>query len=190
MHPSPSTETVRPVEPRVRVAMDVLPDVAYEKGQSIAIGLTDFNSCQTMQTSCARADREEGSPHTAPGGQGVVSSFDPALIEAETTGLKRLAQNVTLVLAGLGASDGLATRLGVRRLDGDLVVGGRRGRARRGRLPSGRPCWSVRSSRRGRRRARAFCSARSGKPPAASSNISRTRLPAAVSFASPAGIEM
>jgi DNA-binding transcriptional MerR regulator len=52
----------------------------------------------------------------------VVSSFDPALIEAEKTGLERLGQNVTLFLAGPGASDELTTRLGVRRLDGDLIA--------------------------------------------------------------------
>jgi hypothetical protein len=52
----------------------------------------------------------------------VVSSFDPALLDAEAAGLGRLAQVVRLALAGPGATDELCARLGVRRLDGDLVA--------------------------------------------------------------------
>jgi MerR family transcriptional regulator, light-induced transcriptional regulator len=52
----------------------------------------------------------------------VVSSFDPALFEAQEPGLRRLARAVPLALAGPGASDELSARLGARRLDGDLVA--------------------------------------------------------------------
>ena len=52
----------------------------------------------------------------------VLTSFDPALLETQATGLKRLARSVPLALSGPGASDALCTRLGVRRLDGDLVA--------------------------------------------------------------------
>ena len=52
----------------------------------------------------------------------VVSSFDPSLLEAEAGALRRLARAVPLALSGPGASDELCARLGVRRLDGDLVA--------------------------------------------------------------------
>jgi MerR family transcriptional regulator, light-induced transcriptional regulator len=52
----------------------------------------------------------------------VVSSFDPALLEQEAAGLRRLARIVPLALAGPGASDELAARLRARCLDGDLVA--------------------------------------------------------------------
>jgi MerR family transcriptional regulator, light-induced transcriptional regulator len=51
----------------------------------------------------------------------VLTSFDPALLEAEAPALRRLAKIAPLVLSGPGASDALCNRLGVRRLDGDLV---------------------------------------------------------------------
>jgi methanogenic corrinoid protein MtbC1 len=52
----------------------------------------------------------------------VVSSFDPALLEAQAAALRRLARAMPLVLAGPGATDELSARLGARRLDGDLVA--------------------------------------------------------------------
>lgn len=52
----------------------------------------------------------------------VVASFDPALLEAEADALRRLGRSTPLALAGPGASDELCARLGVRRLDGDLVA--------------------------------------------------------------------
>ena len=52
----------------------------------------------------------------------VVSSFDPALLEVEAAGLRRLARTVPLALAGPGATDKLSARLGARRLNGDLVT--------------------------------------------------------------------
>ncbi|HKI90983.1 MAG TPA: B12-binding domain-containing protein, partial [Gaiellaceae bacterium] len=52
----------------------------------------------------------------------VVTSFDPALLEQETDSLGQLAERVPLALAGPGASDELCARLGVARLDGDLVA--------------------------------------------------------------------
>ncbi len=52
----------------------------------------------------------------------VVSSFDPALFEAQVAGLRRLATQVPLAVAGPGATDQLGTRLGARRLNGDLVA--------------------------------------------------------------------
>ena len=52
----------------------------------------------------------------------VVTSFDPAPLEAEAGALRRLAKAAPLALSGPGASDALCTRLGVRRLDGDLVA--------------------------------------------------------------------
>jgi len=51
----------------------------------------------------------------------VLTSFDPALLQAEKTALRRPAKIAPLVLSGPGASDTLCTQLGVRRLDGDLV---------------------------------------------------------------------
>jgi DNA-binding transcriptional MerR regulator len=52
----------------------------------------------------------------------VVSSFDPSLLETQSAGLRRLARAVPLALAGPGATDELSTRLGARRLDGDLIA--------------------------------------------------------------------
>ena len=52
----------------------------------------------------------------------VVSSFDPALLEAQSASLRRLARSMPLALAGPGATDQLSARLGARRLDGDLVA--------------------------------------------------------------------
>jgi MerR family transcriptional regulator, light-induced transcriptional regulator len=51
----------------------------------------------------------------------VLTSFDPALLQAERTALRRLAKIAPLVLSGPGASDALCKQLGIRRLDGDLV---------------------------------------------------------------------
>jgi hypothetical protein len=51
----------------------------------------------------------------------VLASFDPDLLETEASALRRLAKRVPLVLSGPGASDALCSRLGARRLDGDLV---------------------------------------------------------------------
>jgi len=52
----------------------------------------------------------------------VLVSFDPALLEPEAAELSRLARIVPLVLAGPAASDELCARLGLQRLDGDLVA--------------------------------------------------------------------
>jgi len=52
----------------------------------------------------------------------VVSAFDAGLLEAHVAALRRLARTTPLVLAGPGASDTLCARVGVRRLDGDLVT--------------------------------------------------------------------
>ena len=52
----------------------------------------------------------------------VVSSFDASLLEAHTRELRRLGRTVPLALAGPGASVKLCRRLGVRRLDGDLIA--------------------------------------------------------------------
>ena len=52
----------------------------------------------------------------------VVSSFDAALLEPHVAALRRLARTTPLVLAGPGASDPLCDRVGVRRLEGDLVT--------------------------------------------------------------------
>jgi MerR family transcriptional regulator, light-induced transcriptional regulator len=51
----------------------------------------------------------------------VLASFDPDLLENDTSALRRLARRVPLVLSGPGASDAFCSRLGVRRLNGDLV---------------------------------------------------------------------
>jgi MerR family transcriptional regulator, light-induced transcriptional regulator len=55
----------------------------------------------------------------------VLTSFDPALLEAEATALRRLSKRVQLVISGPGASESLSTQLGVRRLDGDLIAAAR-----------------------------------------------------------------
>ena len=52
----------------------------------------------------------------------VLTSFDPALLQAEVSALRRLAKTAPLVLSGPGASDALCGRLDVRRLNGDLVT--------------------------------------------------------------------
>jgi DNA-binding transcriptional MerR regulator len=52
----------------------------------------------------------------------VLTCFDPALLEAQATALRRLARTVPLAFSGPGASDALCARIGVRRLDGDLVA--------------------------------------------------------------------
>ena len=52
----------------------------------------------------------------------VLASFDPALLQAEATALRRLARISPLVLSGPGASETLSTQLGARRLNGDLVT--------------------------------------------------------------------
>jgi len=52
----------------------------------------------------------------------VLTSFDPALLQAEKTALRRLSKIAPLVLSGPGASDTLCAQLGVRRLDGDLIA--------------------------------------------------------------------
>jgi DNA-binding transcriptional MerR regulator len=52
----------------------------------------------------------------------VVSSFDPRLLEGQAADLLRLARSAPLALAGPGATDELCARLGVRRLNGDLVA--------------------------------------------------------------------
>ncbi len=52
----------------------------------------------------------------------VVSAFDAGLLEAHVAALRRLARTTPFVLAGPGVSDTLCARVGVRRLDGDLVT--------------------------------------------------------------------
>jgi DNA-binding transcriptional MerR regulator len=51
----------------------------------------------------------------------VVASMESALLERASTELRRLGRAVPLVLSGAGASDEICTRLGVDRLDGDLI---------------------------------------------------------------------
>ncbi len=65
----------------------------------------------------------------------VVASVDPARLEADARRLRRLARTTPLVLSGAGASDELCARLGLERLNGDLVaaaaeVAGRSSRSR------------------------------------------------------------
>jgi len=52
----------------------------------------------------------------------VVASMDGALLDAQSTGLRRLGRSAPLVLSGAGASEELCSRLHVDRLDGDLVA--------------------------------------------------------------------
>ncbi|HEX2411265.1 MAG TPA: MerR family transcriptional regulator [Solirubrobacteraceae bacterium] len=52
----------------------------------------------------------------------VVTSVEPARLEAEAPALRGLADLVPLVLAGPGASDAVCEQVGVSRLDGDLVA--------------------------------------------------------------------
>jgi MerR family transcriptional regulator, light-induced transcriptional regulator len=51
----------------------------------------------------------------------VVAAVEPSLFETDDAGLRRLARKARLVLSGPGASEALCERLGVERLDGDLV---------------------------------------------------------------------
>ena len=52
----------------------------------------------------------------------VVTSMDSALLETQSTELRRLGRSAPLVLSGAGASEKLCTRLRIERLDGDLVA--------------------------------------------------------------------
>jgi DNA-binding transcriptional MerR regulator len=52
----------------------------------------------------------------------VVTSVEPARLEAEAPALRGLADLVPLVLAGPGASDAVCEQVGVSRLNGDLVA--------------------------------------------------------------------
>ena len=52
----------------------------------------------------------------------VLASFDPSRLEAESTAIRRLARQVSLVLSGPGATEELCNRLHVRRLDGDVIT--------------------------------------------------------------------
>jgi DNA-binding transcriptional MerR regulator len=52
----------------------------------------------------------------------VVASMDSRLLDAESAALRRLARSAPLVLSGTGASEELCARLGLDRLDGDLVA--------------------------------------------------------------------
>jgi DNA-binding transcriptional MerR regulator len=52
----------------------------------------------------------------------VVASMDGGLLEAVAPDLRRLARAAPLVLSGTGASEELCARLGLERLDGDLVA--------------------------------------------------------------------
>jgi len=52
----------------------------------------------------------------------VVASMDSALLEAQSTELRRLGRSAPLVLSGAGASEKLCARLHIDRLDGDLVT--------------------------------------------------------------------
>jgi hypothetical protein len=52
----------------------------------------------------------------------VVSAFAGERIEAEAAGLRRLARKTRLVLSGPGAEEPLSRRLGLERLNGDLVA--------------------------------------------------------------------
>jgi DNA-binding transcriptional MerR regulator len=52
----------------------------------------------------------------------VVASFDPALFAAQAAALRRLGRAVPLAIAGPGATQKVAARLGARRLDEDVVA--------------------------------------------------------------------
>jgi methanogenic corrinoid protein MtbC1 len=52
----------------------------------------------------------------------VVTSMDPALLEAVSNDLRRLGRSTHLVLSGAGATEELCKRLRIERLDGDLVA--------------------------------------------------------------------
>jgi len=51
----------------------------------------------------------------------VLTSFDPAYLNVEVPALRRLAKAAPLALSGPGASEALSKRLGVGRLEGDVV---------------------------------------------------------------------
>jgi MerR family transcriptional regulator, light-induced transcriptional regulator len=51
----------------------------------------------------------------------VVASMDSALLEAQSAALRKLGRSAPLVISGSGASEDLAVRLRVDRLDGNLV---------------------------------------------------------------------
>jgi DNA-binding transcriptional MerR regulator len=51
----------------------------------------------------------------------VVTSFDAGLLEREVRPLRRLAAAARLILSGPGASEEMCRRIGVERLDGDVV---------------------------------------------------------------------
>jgi MerR family transcriptional regulator, light-induced transcriptional regulator len=51
----------------------------------------------------------------------VLASFDPSHLEAESTAIRRLGNEIPLVLSGPGATDELCRKLRVQRLDGDLI---------------------------------------------------------------------
>lgn len=55
----------------------------------------------------------------------VVTSFDPASLNAESEALRELARTTPLALSGPGASAELCDRVGATRLDGDLVAAAR-----------------------------------------------------------------
>jgi methanogenic corrinoid protein MtbC1 len=52
----------------------------------------------------------------------ILTSFDPARLEVEASRIRRLAKQTPLVLSGPGATEEIARRLRVPRLDGDLVT--------------------------------------------------------------------
>ena len=52
----------------------------------------------------------------------VLASFDPSRLAAESTAIRRLAREVSLVLSGPGATEELCKRLHLRRLDGDVIA--------------------------------------------------------------------
>ena len=52
----------------------------------------------------------------------VLASFDPARLEAESSAIRKLAKQSSLVLSGPGATEELCKRLRLQRLDGDLVT--------------------------------------------------------------------
>lgn len=52
----------------------------------------------------------------------VVTAVDPANLDGEAAGLRRVARTTRLALSGPGASEKLSSRLGVERLNGDVVA--------------------------------------------------------------------
>ncbi len=52
----------------------------------------------------------------------VLSAFEPTLLDQQATALRRLAKAVPLALSGPGASEAICKRLGIHRLDGDLIA--------------------------------------------------------------------